>query len=40
MSGRIGICFGMGFVNPMDAEALRFATTSESDGLTVGLLSA
>jgi len=29
--GVIGICFGMGFINPRDAEALRSATKAESD---------
>jgi membrane dipeptidase len=29
--GVIGICFGMGFINPRDAEALRAATRTESD---------
>jgi membrane dipeptidase len=29
--GVIGICFGMGFINPRDTEALRAATGTESD---------
>lgn len=29
--GVIGICFGMGFINPKDAEGLRSATETEAD---------
>jgi membrane dipeptidase len=33
--GVIGICFGMGFINPKDAEKLRSATDTEADAPTL-----